>query len=192
MADRTPDGTRERTLDEAFLIERARSGDQSAFRALYDAHVDRVYRLAYRISGDDHMAQEFTQDAFVRAFQKLDQFRGQSRFSTWLHSITVSVAINGSKKVRRLHTRHVALEPDLTGEATAPPDPGLRARIGQAIDALPDIYRTVFLMHDLEGYPHKDIAGTLGIPVGTSKARLSRARASLRGLLGEAAKEYVT
>jgi len=179
-------------LDEAALIERAKTGDQSAFRSLYDAHVDRVFRLAYRISGDDQMAQEFTQDVFVRAFQKLGQFRGHSRFSTWLHSITVSVAINGSKKVKRLHTRHTDLDFNTEGRSEKAPDPGLRARLRRAIETLPEIYRTVFLMHDLEGYPHREIAEVLDIPVGTSKARLSRARANLRGLLGEAAREYVT
>lgn len=179
-------------MDETRLIERAKSGDQGAYRSLYDTHVDRVFRLAFRISGDEQMAQEFTQDAFVRAFQRIAEFRGDARFSTWLHSITVSVAINGSRKVKKLHARQGELDPNQIGSAPTRSDPGLRRRLHHAIDGLPEIYRTVFLMHDLEGYPHHHIAETLGIALGTSKARLSRARASLRGLLGESAKEYVT
>ncbi|MEZ4414373.1 MAG: sigma-70 family RNA polymerase sigma factor [Gemmatimonadota bacterium] len=179
-------------MDDEQLIRRAREGDQDAFRSLYDRHVDRVFRLTHRVTGDEQLARECTQDTFVRAFGRLGEFRGEARFSTWLHSIAVSVSINGARKVKRLHTRQADLDPEVQGRPTRAADPGLRERLAQAIDALPEIYRTVFLMHDLEGYPHNDIAEALGIALGTSKARLSRARAALRGLLGDAVKEYVT
>lgn len=179
-------------MDDQLLIQRARNGDQDAYRALYDAHVDRIFRLTYRMAGDEQQAREYTQDTFVRAFQRLDDFRGDARFSTWLHSIAVSVTINGARKVKRLDARHTDLDPHGHGTSARVADPGLRERLRRAIDGLPEIYRTVFLMHDLEGYPHQDIADALGIALGTSKARLSRARAALRGLLGDAAKEYVT
>ena len=165
-------------MDERELIARVRAGDGAAERALYDAHVDRVYRLAYRLAGDDELAREFTQDTFVRAFERLDSFRGEARLSTWLHAITTSVVLNGLRKVNRFRRR----ETDLT-EASDVSRPGRRAepdlkrRLAGAIDGLPDGYRTVFVMHDVEGYTHEEIGVALGIETGTSKAQLSRARA---------------
>ncbi len=174
------------------LVERAKQGDERAFASLYDMNVDRIYRLAYRMAGEDDLAMDFTQEAFVKAYQRLDQFRGDAAFSTWLHSITVSVALNGLRKVDRHRSRERSLEdaaPVADGRAMV--DPGVRDRIEKAVDDLPDIYRTVFLMHDLEGYPHGEIAKALGLAEGTSKARLSRARAKLREALGDVMQEYV-
>lgn len=155
-------------------------------------NVDRIYRLSYRMVGDGDLAMDFTQEAFVRAYQRLDQFRGDSAFSTWLHSIAVSVALNGLRKVDRHRERERSLED--AGAVASPgrgSEPGLRERIARAVDGLPDIYRTVFLMHDLEGYSHHEIAASLGVAEGTSKARLSRARSKLRVTLGPAMQEYV-
>src|SRR5881275_2056346 len=87
------------------LIARCLAGDADAERALYDAHVDRIYRLIYRMAGDGDLAQDFTQDTFIRAFERLGQFRGDSSLATWLHSIAVSVALNGMRKVKRTTTR---------------------------------------------------------------------------------------
>ena len=166
-------------LTDLDRVERARDGDELAFRALYDENVDRIYRLAYRMAGDEDLAMDFTQEAFLRAYQRLDQFRGDAAFSTWLHSITVSVALNGLRKVDRHRKRERSLE-SAARAATGrrPVDPGVRERIEEAVDGLPEIYRTVFLMHDLEGFSHGEIAETLGVAEGTSKARLSRARAT--------------
>ena len=174
------------------LIEQARNGDQRAFRALYDENVDRIYRLAYRMAGDDDLARDFTQEAFVRAYQRLDQFRGDAAFSTWLHSIAVSVSLNGLRKIDRHRKRERSLE-DAAHALPAKPasEPGLRDRIEAAVNELPEIYRTVFLMHDVEGYSHGEIAEALGVAEGTSKARLSRARSKLRERLGDAMQEYV-
>lgn len=175
------------------LVERARDGDDRAFRTLYEANVDRIYRLAYRMAGEEALAMDFTQEAFVRAYQRLEQYRGDAAFSTWLHSITVSVALNGLRKVDRHRKRERSLE----DAARAVPgtrsgsDPLVRDRIERAVDELPEIYRTVFLMHDLEGFSHGEIAETLGVAEGTSKARLSRARSRLRSSLGDALQEYV-
>ena len=155
-------------------------------------NVDRIYRLSYRMAGDEELAMDFTQEAFLRAYQRLDQFRGDAAFSTWLHSITVSVALNGLRKVDRHRKRERSLED--AAPAAAPTwraDPGVRDRIESAVDELPEIYRTVFLMHDLEGFSHGEIAESLGVAEGTSKARLSRARARLRESLGDAMQEYV-
>jgi len=179
-------------LTDFALAQRARSGDERAFRALYDTNVDRIYRLMYRMAGEDDLAQDFTQEAFLRAYQRLDQFRGDAAFSTWLHSIAVSVALNGLRRVDRHRKRERALEDAAhAAPSKSGTEPGVRERIQQAVDALPEIYRTVFLMHDLEGYSHGDIAETLGVAEGTSKARLSRARGKLRGALGDAMQEYV-
>lgn len=180
-------------MTELELVERAREGDQVAFRALYDANVDRIYRLAHRMVGEDDLARDFTQDAFLRAWQRLDQFRGDSAFSTWLHAIAVSVVLNGLRKVDRHRKRERSLE---DAENVSPGrrvlDPDARERLKGAVDELPEMYRTVFLMHDLEGYGHGEIAEILGVAEGTSKARLFRAREKLRTSLGDAMREYVT
>jgi RNA polymerase sigma-70 factor (ECF subfamily) len=166
-------------------------GDQAAFRALYDANVDRVHALCFRMVGDENLTKEFTQDAFVRAWQCLDQFRGDSAFSTWLHSIAVSVILNGLRKIDRHRKRERSLEDahPVASKGTAA-EPGLAEELTRAVDSLPEIYRTVFLMYDLEGFPHKEIGEVLDVPVGTSKARLSRARELLRNALGESMREY--
>ena len=179
-------------MDEHELIARVRAGEPAAERALYDAHVDRVYRLAYRLAGDDELARDFTQETFIRAFDRLHTFRGDSRFSTWLHAITTSVALNGLRKVKRFRseTSLEAAEGVVSGGRTAEPD--LKVRLHAAIDALPDRYRMVVVMHDVEGYTHEEIAETLGVEVGTSKAQLSRARAKLRESLADFAGEWAS
>jgi RNA polymerase sigma-70 factor (ECF subfamily) len=178
-------------LTELELVERARGGDERAFRTLYDANVDRVYRLAYRMAGEDALARDFTQEAFLRAWQRLDQFRGSAAFSTWLHAIAVSVALNGLRKVDRHRRRERSLE---DAAHVAPErgglDPDARERLKGAVDELPEMYRTVFLMYDLEGYGHAEIARILGVAEGTSKARLFRAREKLRASLGDVMQEY--
>ena len=178
-------------LTDSELVERTLEGDEQAFRALYDRNVDRIYRLTYRMSGDEDLARDFTQEAFIRAYQRLEQFRGDAAFSTWLHSIAVSMALNGLRRVDRHRKRERSLEDAIHFGSQAPgPGPEVRDQIEEAVDNLPDIYRTVFLMHDLEGYSHGEIAESLGVAEGTSKARLSRARAKLREMLGEAMQEY--
>ena len=92
------------------LIQRAANGDPSAQRTLYDAHVDRIYRLAFRMAGDDDLARDFTQETFIRAFSRLQDFRGDSAFSTWLHTIATTVSLNGLRKVRRIRTREEGIE----------------------------------------------------------------------------------
>jgi RNA polymerase sigma-70 factor (ECF subfamily) len=178
---------------EAQLIARALDGDSTAERQLYDANVDRVYRLAYRLTGDDDLAEEFTQETFIRAFDRLDGFRGESALSTWLHSVTVSVVYNGLRKLKRRRQRQVPLK-DVAqlSEPAVEPEPDLRERLKVAIDGLPDGYRTVFVMHELEGYTHAEIAAALGIQPGTSKAQLSRARARLRESLADYAEEWAS
>lgn len=180
-------------MDESTLISRVLAGDPAAERELYDGHVDRVYRLAYRLAGQPQLAEEFTQDTFVRAFERLGEFRGESALSTWLHAITVSVSLNGLRKVKRLRSRHAELD-EIHGAADLDPpvQPHLRRRLHEAIDGLSEAHRVVFVMHDMEGYTHEEIAAVLSIAEGTSKARLSRARARLREALAELSGEWVS
>ena len=178
-------------MDDRQLIARVLAGDATAERALYDAHVDRIYRLTYRLAGDETLAQDLTQETFIRAFARLREFRGQSALSTWLHTIAVSVTLNGLRKVKRFHTRETVLdEATPVGAARREAEPDLKARLKQAIDALSEGYRTVFVMHDIEGYTHEEIGAALGVEAGTSKSNLSRARAKLREALADFAGEW--
>ena len=181
-----------RSLSERQLIERVLNGDPAAERALYDTHVDRVYRLAYRMAGDDDLAREYTQETFIRAFGRLQEFRGDAALSTWLHSIGVSVVLNGLRRVKRFRERESDLDEavSVNGAAPAAIEPDLKQRLHAAIDELPEHYRVVFVMHDVEGYTHEEIGEALELPSGTSKARLSRARARLREALADFAKEW--
>jgi len=180
-------------VDERELILRVRAGDAVAERELYDAHVDRVYRLAYRVTGDETLAQDVTQDTFVRAFERLHEFRGESVLSTWLYAIANSVALNTLRKVKRIRTRELDIEHgEVVTGAPVRAEPDLKEKLHRAIDALPEKYRVVFLMHDVEGFKHHEIAKMLGTQVGTAKAQLSRARAKLREALEEFAGEWVT
>jgi RNA polymerase sigma-70 factor, ECF subfamily len=175
------------------LIGAVLAGDGRAERRLYDAHVDRVFRLCYRLAnGDQHRAQDFTQETFVRAFDRLSEFRGDAALSTWLHSIAVSVSLNAMRKVKRWHERETALDdaPQLAVSGREA-EPDLKDRLRGAVAALPEHYRVVFVMYDMEGYSHEEIGSALGVPVGTSKARLSRARAQLRGALAQFAGEWM-
>jgi RNA polymerase sigma-70 factor (ECF subfamily) len=173
-------------VEERELIQEAAAGDGTAQRALYEQHVGRVYRLAFRMAGQRDLAEDIVQDVFVKAFEKLGEFEGRSRLSTWLHSITVTVSLNTLRKVRRIQEREPVIE-DLAEIAPGREDRDatLRIAIHRAIDTLGEGMRTVFVLHDLEGFTHAEIAAALSVEEGTSKARLSRARAKLREVLGE-------
>ena len=183
------DGVPER-VNDLELVAAVRTGAANAERELYDRHVVRVYRLAMRMSGDETLARDFTQDTFVRAFARVGDFRSESSLATWLHTIATSVILNGLKKVRRIQGREVGGDelPDVPiTQRHAEPD--LKVRLARAIDGLPNGYRMVFVMHDVEGYTHEEIGAALGIQSGTSKAQLFRARAKLRTELADFAGE---
>ena len=178
-------------MDERELIRRALDGDPQAERELYDAHVDRVYRLAYRMTGNDDLAQDCTQDVFIRAFQRLGDFRGEAALSTWLHTIATSVILNALRKVKRFRAREADLDAaEVVAASGREASPDLRERLHAAVDALPERYRMVFVMHDVEGYTHEEIASAMGTRAGTSKAQLFRARAKLREALAPFAGEW--
>jgi RNA polymerase sigma-70 factor (ECF subfamily) len=179
-------------VTEPDLIARVVAGDRLAARALYDAHVGRVHRLAYRLTGDVQLAEEVVQDTFVRAIAHLGRFRGDCALTTWLHRITVTVALNATRGTRRRQERETPIDEvdagasaGVLGDQAEGVDPILRDRLHRAIDGLPEIYRTVVVMHDFEGYSHVEIAEVLGIPVGTCRSRLFLARAQLRVALGD-------
>jgi RNA polymerase sigma-70 factor (ECF subfamily) len=174
------------------LVARVLAGDERAERELYDRHVDRVYRLSYRMVGDADLAADCTQETFIRVFSRLSTFRGEAALSTWITSIAFSVVYNGLRRVKR--ARETETDLDQAAEAPAPrmAEPDLKTSLQQAIDGLPEGYRTVFVMHDVEGFTHDEIARALGIQEGTSKAQLSRARAKLRRSLSAFAGDWGT
>jgi len=184
-----------RPADELGLVNRVLAGDPAAEREFYDAHVDGIYRLAYRVTGDAELARDFTQEAFVRAFDRLDQWRGEAAVSTWLRRVAMSVVLNGLERTKTRAARETPLE-DIDGEATtAETDTDaesleLKERLSAAIDALPVSQRSVVMMHDIEGFTHQEIAESLGITVSSSKVRLFRARAQLRLALSDFAEEW--
>lgn len=165
----------------------AAQGDASAFERIYHAHVGRVYSLARRMAGTD-AADELTQDVFVRAWQKLATFRGDSAFATWLHRLAVNVII---ERFRTLGTARERFLPDgepvLEGLAASsmPGRHDVRLDLEQAMTRLPPGARAVFVLHDVEGYRHEEIGRLLGVSVGTSKSQLHRARMTLRARLTE-------
>jgi RNA polymerase sigma-70 factor, ECF subfamily len=181
-----------RVSREAELIGRVVAGDRLAARELYDAHAPRVFRLAFRLTGEHDLARELTQETFVRAFAQLGRFRGESALSTWLHRVTVSVVSNAMRKVKRFRARETDLDEAAHMPESRPlSDPDMKDKLHRAIDELPEIYRTTLVMHDVEGYTHEEIATVLGVAEGTCKSRLSVARAQLREKLAPFAKEWL-
>jgi len=165
-------------------IARAREGDETAFQELYRAHVGRVYALCLRLAGDRRDAEELTQDVFVRAWERLATFRGESAFGTWLHRLAVNTFLMERRgRIRRERRVMPSDDPAALERPTAAPPAGLRLDLERAIGRLPKGAREVFLLYDVEGYTHEEIGGMLGIAAGTSKAQLFRARRLLRGWL---------
>ena len=163
-------------------MRRARAGDRAAFQRLYEEHVGRVYALCLRLTTDPDEAMDRTQDAFVRAWENLASFRGDAAFSTWLHRLTVNVVFADRRADARRRRRS-----EIAGrsgpDAEPPPRPGLHVDLERAIAALPRGAREVFVLYDVEGYGHAEIAEMTGIATGTSKAQLHRARRLLRASL---------
>lgn len=158
----------------------AAAGDRRAFERLYRAHVGRVYALCARMTADAGAAEELTQDVFVRAWDKLALYRGESAFSTWLHRLAVNVVLNHRKSEGRRRGR-LDDDPALLDDQPGHQAPaGIRLDLEQAIATLPPGARRIFLLHDVQGFKHEEIAIMLGITSGGSKAQLHRARMLLR------------
>jgi len=178
-------------LSEAEAIERAKVGDTDAFEALYNLHKRRVYSLCLRMTSNTAEAEDLTQEAFLQLFRKIGTFRGESAFSTWLHRMSVNVVL---MRLRKKGLPVVPLDDPLETEEEAPrkelgaADPALassvdRLQLQRAVEALPPGYRTIFVLHDVEGYEHNEIAGLVGCSIGNSKSQLHKARMKLRELL---------
>lgn len=161
----------------------AAQGDRQAFERLYRANVDRVFSVCARMVSDRALAEELTQDVFVRAWQKLGLFRGESAFSTWLHRIAVNVVLNRRKADGRQKGRDGGDDETIGTIASRPGTPGDRMDLERAIAKLPPGARRIFVLHDVEGYRHEEIAEMCGITSGGSKAQLHRARLLLRQAL---------
>jgi len=165
-------------------VRRAQDGDVAAFEQLYRQHVNRVYALCMRMTGDQDRAEQLTQDAFVQAWQKLPTFRGESAFGTWLHRLAVNVVLQDQRarqRERETEALHGGTE-DIDHPAPAA-GTDERMDLERAMALIPDGARSVFVLYDIEGYSHREIAEMLGIAEGTSKAQLHRARRLLRSLL---------
>ena len=170
------------------LTQKAAGGDTDAFEQIYRRHYRRVYALSLRMLSDPTMAEDMTQEVFVNLFTKIGSFRGESQFTTWLHRMTVNQVL--------MYFRKASTRSELTTDEGETPvqivrgteDPNAmpvvdRISLERAIAQLPPGYRTVFVLHDVEGYDHDEIARTLGVSEGTSKSQLHKARMKLRGLL---------
>ena len=189
--ERDREREKDRDPNEAELIERAKLGDAQAFQALYDKHKRRVYSLCLRMTANTAEAEDLTQEAFLQLYRKIGTFRGESAFSTWLHRLSVNVVL---MQLRKKSLPVVSLEETTQGEEDTPKkdfgaeDLALagsidRLQLQRAVDDLPPGYRMIFVLHDVEGYEHNEIATIVGCSIGNSKSQLHKARMKLRDLL---------
>ncbi len=170
------------------LAQAAARGEVEAFEALYERHHRRVYSLCLRMLANPTEAEDMTQEVFIQVFRKIGSFRGDSAFTTWLHRLTVNQVLMHFRK-RNVKLEHTTEEGEMTnvvqvGSERPQAMPVVdRIALDAAIAQLPPGYRSVFVLHDVEGYEHEEVAGMLGCSVGTSKSQLHKARMKLRGLL---------
>ena len=187
--------TEVRELSEAEAIRRAQQGDAEAFERVYRLHSRRVYTLCLRMVGNTAEAEDLTQEAFLQLFRKIATFRGESAFSTWLHRMTVNVVLMRLRKKTLAETSlDEAMEPDedVGGPRKDVGGPDLRlsgsvdrVNLERAVEQLPRGYRSVFVLHDVQGYEHNEIAAIMKCSIGNSKSQLHKARMRLRELLQE-------
>jgi RNA polymerase sigma-70 factor (ECF subfamily) len=165
-------------------VRAAQRGNVAAFERLYRAHAGRVYALCLRLTANAPRAEVLAQDSFVRAWEKLGTFRGDSPFASWLRQVTVNVVMADQRAASRRALRVVTTDDDQVLEGKgAPPMDAERIDLERAIRTLPDGARAVFVLHDVEGFGHEEIAELMGIAEGTSKAHLHRARGKLQEIL---------
>ena len=178
-------------ISEAEAIEKAKQGDAQAFEVLYNLHKRRVYSLCLRMTANAAEAEDLTQEAFLQLYRKIATFRGESAFSTWLHRLAVNVVL---MRLRKKGLSVVPLEETTeTEEETPKKDLGAedaklaasidRLQLQRAIERLPPGYRSIFVLHDVEGYEHNEIAVIVGCSIGNSKSQLHKARLKLREFL---------
>ena len=177
---------------DAEILARAQAGDHHAFAHLYALHKRRIYSLCLRMVGNVAEAEDLTQEAFLQLFRKIATFRGESAFSTWLHRLAVNVVL---MHLRKKGLPEVSLEESMEPQQEDGPKKDIGARdnvlagsidrvnLGRAIESLPPGYRIIFVLHDVEGYEHNEIAEMMGCSIGNSKSQLHKARMKLRDLL---------
>lgn len=173
----------EHSDEDTVLIASAIDGDRIAFKALFDRHHRRVFGLVYRLSRDSSQAEDLTQEVFVQVWQKLASFRGESLFTTWLHTVATRIAITELRKQQRWF-RRLSFATDENGVEPIADAPADLSQLDKLVLRLPEQTRWVFVLHGLEGLRHDEVATQLGIAVGTSKAQYHRARTMLEEWLG--------
>ncbi len=202
LTDREPRERQRQAPDfnEAAAIEKAKLGDAEAFQALYDRHKRRVYSLCLRMTSNTAEAEDLTQEAFLQLYRKIATFRGESAFSTWLHRLAVNVVL---MHLRKKGLPEVSLQETLEPQEEDGPKKDIGARdnvlagsidrvnLERAIESLPPGYRIIFVLHDIEGYEHNEIAEMMGCSIGNSKSQLHKARMKLRDLLKTSKSERV-
>lgn len=176
--------------DENELVRRAKLGDEQAFSALVRGHQNEVFTLANRLVGDRELAADVAQEAFIRAWKAMPNFRGDAKFSTWMYRITANTSWTWRERAKRTATHAIDDEYELVDERQLTPEKAgeraeLRALIGAQMAALPTSLRAVIMLKDVYGWSHREVAAELGITVSAAKVRLHRARARLRRVLGE-------
>lgn len=164
------------------VVRRAQQGDVAAFESLYRAHAPAVYALCRRMTGDEHEARELLQDVFIRTWQRLPTFRGQSTLATWMHRLAVNVVLERMRSNKRNLARFLD-DGDQESLPARPASPDARVDLDAAVAKLPPGARSVFVLHDVYGYSHDEIAAMTGIAAGTARAQLFRARQALMRLL---------
>lgn len=171
-------------MDDSILIQKARQGDGGAVRELYQRHAGRVYAVVKRLAGhDEALAEDWAQEAWVRALRALPTFRGDSRFTTWLHRIAVNSALHGRRSRMRKAGREAPMDDDRFSVRAVAETSVLKLKLERAMERLPEGMRKVLVLHDVEGYTHDEIAEMLGVNPGTCKSQLFKARARMRKLL---------
>lgn len=170
--------------EEKAWIAQAQRSDARAFESLYRLHVDKVYGLCLRMTGNVSEAEDCTQEAFIQAWNKMEKFRGDSAFATWIHRIAVNAVLGRIRKSKREHDRIQAVA-DVEPARVATDDTGELRDLAEAVDRLPERARHVFVLNAVYGYSHNEAADMLGIAAGTSKAQLHRARRLLAQQLEE-------
>ena len=168
------------------LVRAARDGDQRAISSLYRRYGGQVHATVRRYTRDDSTADDWAQEAWIRAVRGLGTFRQQAAFATWLYRVAVNTALDGRRKLARRAEREVEQAEEVEDRGPAA-DPLLRLVLRRAVDDLPHGMRQVLVLHDVQGFTHEEIAGRLGIAPGTSRSQLYKARAKLRTMLGEPA-----
>jgi len=185
-------------MTEAEAIARAKEGDAECFEMLYGMHKRRVYSLTLRMTGNTAEAEDLTQEAFLQLYRKIGTFRGESAFSTWLHRLAVNVVL---MHLRKKGLPEVSLEEAMEPQQEDGPKKDVGARdnvlagsidrvnLERAIESLPPGYRIIFVLHDVEGYEHNEVAEMMGCSIGNSKSQLHKARMKLRDLLKQSRAE---